>query len=259
MKDTHFTFDVSTKELCMKFGMFVYSLVLCGALAVAPLATAHAAAAKSTPAQAPQQIDPATQETLKKAADAFEAKDFEGAKKLLKPLAEKGDIMATYAMGLMAARGEGGEKNMKEAESWWIKSANAGNPQAQFYLGVLYAGDDLGPRDLTKTRQWWTKAAGMKHADAIYNLGILMFEGEGGPKDEAGAVKRFREAANMKHPGAQFTMGRLYAEGKGVGKDLKQAKEWFTKAAAAGVPAAKEALDALSKSAPEAAPKAKKK
>ena len=54
-------------------------------------------------------------------------------------------------------------------------------------------------------------------------------------------------------------MGRLYAEGKGLKKDLKQAKEWFTKAAAAGVPAAKEALEALSQPAAKAAPKAKSK
>ena len=78
------------------------------------------------------QVDPANQETLQKASEAYAAKDYAKAKKILKPLADKNDLMATFALGLMAARGEGEKKNMKNAEKWWIKSANAGNPQAQF-------------------------------------------------------------------------------------------------------------------------------
>ncbi len=188
------------------------------------------------------------QAVLRQAAEAYNAKDYAKAKKLLKPLADKNDLMATYALGMMAARGEGEKKNMQTAESWWLKSANAGNAHAQYILGGLYSSGEEGiERDFTKARTWWEKAAANKHGDAMYKLGILMFEGRGGSTDEAGAVAKFTEAAELGHPGAQFTLGRLYAEGRGVKKDVKKAKEWFAKAASAGVKPAQEMLDELNK------------
>ncbi len=191
----------------------------------------------------------ANQEILKQAAEAYNAKDFAKAKKLLKPLADKNDLMATYAMGMMAARGEGEKVNLKSAESWWTKSANAGNAHAQYLLGGLYSSGDEGiERDFTKARMWWEKAAANKHGDAMYKLGILMFEGRGGTTDEEGAVKQFTAAAELGHPGAQFTLGRFYAEGRGgLKKDVKKAKEWFAKAASAGVKPAQQMLDELNK------------
>ncbi len=183
--------------------------------------------------------------TMKEVTAAYEAKDYAKAKKLLKPLVDKNDPYATFAMGLMAARGEGEEKNLKSAESWWIKSAAGGNPQAQFNLGYLYFKGAVGDQDLKKARELWTAAAAQKHPDALYGLGVLQKNGGGGEKDLPGAIKNFRTAADMGHPLAQFEMGQAYMDGKGVPQNLKTAKEWFGKAAAMGMPEAKAALEAL--------------
>jgi TPR repeat protein len=204
--------------------------------------TATAAFAAQPAFMAP---DARNMEILQKAADAYDAKDYTRVKQVLKPLVDKNDGYATFAMGLLAARGEGEPRNLKRAESWWRRSADVGNPQAQFNLGYLYFKGALGAQDLTKARKLWALAAKQKHPDALYGMGVLSANGRGGPKEPKAAIKYFEEAAQMGHPLAEYELGQAYLEGKGVPKDRRKARDWFSKAAARGMPEAKNVLQVM--------------
>jgi TPR repeat protein len=188
---------------------------------------------------------PTVSAPLREAAAAYDAKDFAKAKKILKPLADKGDDNAAFGMGLMAARGEGGKQNLKDAEQWWKKSSAAGNPQAQYNLGYLYFRGALGTQDFVKAREQWSKAAVQQHPDALYGLGILQVNGAGGPKDLKAGIRNFEQAASFGHPLAEFELGQAYLEGSGVKKDRKKAREYFKKAADQGIQEAKSAFNDL--------------
>ena len=204
--------------------------------------TAGVAAAAQTLFAAP---DEQNKDILQQAAAAYDAKDYVKAKQLLKPLVDKNDGYATFAMGLLAARGEGEVRNLKKAEDWWTKSAQTGNPQAQFNLGYLYFKGALGAQDLPKARKLWTQAAQQKHPDALYGMGMLASTGRGGPKNAKEGFKYFEEAAQMGHPLAEYELGQAYLEGKGVPKDRKKARQWFGKAAEKGMPEAKNVLQVM--------------
>jgi len=62
------------------------------------------------------------------------AKEFEE----IKALAEKGDAEAQYQMASIYGRGEGVEKDFKEAAKWHRKAADQGFAMAQRNLGAIY-------------------------------------------------------------------------------------------------------------------------
>jgi TPR repeat protein len=190
--------------------------------------------------------DEKTKTALQQASEAYKAKDYDKTRKILKPLTDRNDPMATFVMGLMAARGAGQKQDFRSAENWWKKSSDAGNPLSQFHLGLLYFQGALGSPDFVRARSLWTKAAAAKSPEAMYGLGLLQKNGQGGSKDPAGAVRNFEAASALGHPLAAYELGQAYQNGQGgVKKDLKKAKELFAQAASRGVSEARAALDAL--------------
>jgi TPR repeat protein len=217
---------------------------------------AHAARAQQNPKHAPvprpqsagkKDLSPGfNAEQLQKGAAAHEAGDFTAARRILKPLAEKGDDNAGFAMGLMAARGEGGQQDFREAERWWTSSAASGNPLSQFNLGLLHYTGVLGSKNYVKAREFWTAAIKQKQPDAFFGMGILLVNGaDGVPKDVAAGVRNFEQAASFGHPMAEFELGNAYRAGEGVKKDRKKARDYYKKAAAKGLTEAQSALEAM--------------
>jgi len=106
--------------------------------------------------------------------------------------------------------------------------ANQGNDIAQFDLGVMYDKGWGVPRDHVQAARWYRLAAAQGNADAQYNLGVLYEDG----RRYADAVKWYREAADQGLGDAQFSLGLLYAKGQGVPRDDVQAYMWFELSAA---------------------------
>ncbi|MDR1490103.1 MAG: sel1 repeat family protein [Desulfovibrio sp.] len=186
------------------------------------------------------------EEQLQKGAAARDSGDFSTAKKIFRPLAENGDDNAGFALGLMAARGEGGQQDFREAERWWSASAASGNPLSQFNLGLIYYTGALGNKNYAKAKALWSAAALQKQPDALYGLGVLLVYGaEGVPKNLAEGLKNFEQAAAFGHAMAELELGNVYNAGEGVKKDKKKAREYYKKAAAKGLEEAKTALDAM--------------
>jgi uncharacterized protein len=69
---------------------------------------------------------------------AYNAREFDKAVQLLKPLADKGNPEAQEKIGRLYERGMGVPKDFTQAESWYRKAAEQGHPPAQARLGFMY-------------------------------------------------------------------------------------------------------------------------
>ena len=116
----------------------------------------------------------------------------------------------------------------------WRPLAEQGDALAQYHLGVLYRKGRGVPQDDVQARQWYDKAAVQGHAKAQYNLGTLYFNGEGVPKDYRQALRWFRLAADQREAIAQTKIAIMYEDGLGVPHDLVQAYKWYSLAITSG-------------------------
>ena len=143
---------------------------------------------------------------------AYDHGDYARALEFYRPLADKGQLMAEYMLGMMYANGQALPQNYGEAMKWLRKAADEGEAKAQFNVGVLYV------------------------------------KGLGTPKDPAEASKWYRRAADQGEPAALYNLATMYARGESVAKDPVAAYKFYTLAAGRGVKAAEDAKAQLAKS-----------
>ena len=148
---------------------------------------------------------------IEEAKSAYERGEFALAARLYRPLAEQGDALAQYNLGVLYRKGRG------------------------------------VPQDDVQARQWYEKAAVQGQAKAQYNLGTLYFNGEGVPKDYQQALRWFRLAADQGEAVAQTKIAIMYDDGRGVPHDSVQAYKWYSLAATNGDKPAAELRDASAK------------
>jgi len=125
--------------------------------------------------------------------------------------------------------------------------ADEGNFVAQYNLGVMYANGQGVPRDLEKAATWFQMSARGGDARAQFNLGNMYAHGEGVPRDLSRAAEWYAKAAEQNLPDAQYSLGRLYYMGAGAKQDLVEAYFWMSLAADQGVTPAGRALPAIAK------------
>lgn len=116
----------------------------------------------------------------------------------------------------------------------WQPLAEQGNALAQYNLGVLYHKGRGVPQDDVQARKWYAKAAAQGQAKAQFSLGTLYFNGEGGVKDYREALRWFRLAADQGEALAQTKIAIMYDDGQGVPHDRVQAYKWYSLAATNG-------------------------
>jgi uncharacterized protein len=126
---------------------------------------------------------------------AYEKGNYETALKLLRPLAEQGDVRAQSALGLLYHRGRGVREDHAEALKWFRLAAGQGNAVAEFTLGVMYAEGQGVPQDNDEAAKWYRLAADQGHPQAQYNLGLWYAKGDGGSPDTVRAHMWFNLAA----------------------------------------------------------------
>ena len=123
------------------------------------------------------------------------------------------------------------------------KLAEGGDKIAQYNLGVKYYFGEGVPQDYKEAVKWFTKAAEQGDAKAQYNLGNKYRKGEGVPQDYKEAVKWFTKAAEQGDADAQSNLGGMYLFGNGVIEDYVTAYAWLSVAKANGNANSAKALD----------------
>ena len=79
--------------------------------------------------------------------------------KLLKPIAEKGDVIAQGLLGQMYLRGQGVTKDYQQAFKWNQLAAKQGNVNAQANLGLMYGHGKGVKQDYHQAVKWYRLAA----------------------------------------------------------------------------------------------------
>lgn len=126
---------------------------------------------------------------------AYDAGEYDKARRIWLPLAEKGYMLAQRGMGKLYEKGRGVDRDFAVAIKWYRPAAEQGDAESQYRLSVGYA----------------------------YGLGIK--------KDESLAFTWLKKAAANGQKRAQKSLARAYADGLfGVPRDPEQAKYWYDKA-----------------------------
>lgn len=161
--------------------------------AITPLALAGGMASAPTTAMAPAAAQPVGPDAEAGAA-AYEAGDYDKARRIWQPLAEKGDVRAQRGLGKMYEKGRGVERDFAAALKWYRPAAEQGDAESQYRLSVGYG----------------------------YGLGV--------EKDEAKAMAWLRKAAENGQKRAQKSLAKAYEDGlNGLPRDPEKAKYWYDK------------------------------
>ena len=124
---------------------------------------------------------------------------------------------------------------MKQAATWYEKSAELGFAPAQYRIGNLYEKAVGVERDIPKAKSWYEKSAEQGNASAMHNLAVLYAMGADGTTDNESAAKMVhRRPPNLGVKDSQFNLGILTAKGVGMPRSLEQSYKWFALAAKAG-------------------------
>lgn len=101
----------------------------------------------------------AASDLLGEGVAAFEAGDYGEAVHIWRPLAEDGDAMAQFNMGLLHETGRGVVEDPATAAAWYVRAARQGVTAAQYNLAVLHQGGRGVPQDDAEALYWLEVAA----------------------------------------------------------------------------------------------------
>ena len=108
---------------------------------------------------------PASADLLADGADAYEAGDYAEAARAWRPLAEGGDRMAQFNLGLLHETGRGMVEDPAEAAAWYERAAQQGVTRAQFNLALLHQTGRGVEKDGAEALYWLEVAAG--HGEGV--------------------------------------------------------------------------------------------
>jgi clan AA aspartic protease (TIGR02281 family) len=171
---------------------------------------------------------------FEEATSAYQGRDYAAAMLILKPLADQGNAVAQYRVGMMYFRGEGVSKDYGEALTWFRKAADQGNAGAQFDIGVMYRNGQGVSQDYAESFQWYQSAADQGYLKAQMAIASMYHAGQGVQQNDAEALKWFGKAADQGNSDAQELVGFMYLRGKGTPKDNVRAYMWFNLSASRG-------------------------
>jgi len=90
---------------------------------------------------------------------ALQKGDYAAALREWTPLAERGDAVAQFNLGLMYYRGQGVRQDDKTALRWFRLAAEQGHAEAQLVLGAMYYGGYGVSQDYITAHMWANIAA----------------------------------------------------------------------------------------------------
>ena len=161
--------------------------------------------------------------------------DYQTTFKEMKPLAEQGDAVAQYNLGIMYDKGKGVAQNYTQAVAWYKKAAAQGFAAAQSNLGVMYDKGEGVAQNYTQALYWHKKAAAQGDPVAQNNLGVMYEKGKGVAQNYTQAIFWYKKAAEQGFAVAQSNLGFMYAMGKGIPQNYKIAYILFNLAASNGL------------------------
>ncbi len=105
--------------------------------------------------------------------------DYRKAFRIYKQAGEKGNIAATYMVGLMLYNGNGVLKDLQESYIWMYKAAESGNTQAIIKAGIMNYFGEGTDIDYNQAHLYLSIGAEAGESLAQYFLGVMYYNGQG--------------------------------------------------------------------------------
>ena len=167
------------------------------------------------------------------------AQDLQSARRLFGLVALYGHSAARYQLGLMNAKGEGGERHPVRALMWFRLAAGRDEPRAAAQIERLSS--ELTPAEVRQAQALVQEGERARHSFALARrdqdfsamtvLGRCVFTGVGAEPDPGLAVGWLRQAAMHDEPDAQLLLAMAYAYGRGAERNPDEAQRLFRLAA----------------------------
>lgn len=165
------------------------------------------------------------------AAELLDKGKYREALKIMREIAEQGEIEAQLNLAAFCISGNRVEKNLEEAIYWYEKAAEQGNIEAQRFLGNLYFLGEEVKQDYEKAKYWLQKAAKQGDVFSQNELAYLYKKGLGVDQSFINAWLWYTASAIQGDVDSQFELGQFYQYGLGIDQDYKEAAYWYQKAA----------------------------
>ncbi|CAK0781996.1 conserved hypothetical protein [Gammaproteobacteria bacterium] len=110
---------------------------------------------------------------LEYGVNAFQQGDYAGAFRVWSPLADQGNAIAQYNLGVMYYEGQGVPRDYGSAVKWFLRAANQGNSDAQRSLGVLYYEGNGVPQDDVRAYMWFDLSAINGNQEGLDNRNMI--------------------------------------------------------------------------------------
>ena len=91
--------------------------------------------------------------------DANNRGDYATALREWRPLAEQGDALAQYNLGILYFNGGGVPKDYQQALRWFRLAADQGEALAQTKIAIMYDDGQGVPHDIVQAHKWYNLAA----------------------------------------------------------------------------------------------------
>jgi uncharacterized protein len=162
---------------------------------------------------------------LKEGAIAYSRGDFATALRELKPLAEQGQPLAQYLVGVSQVNAKPPLGNVGEGEDWLKKAAGQGQIAAMRYLGELNL---FAKKDRAEARRWLLQAADRGDAEAQHLMAIYLLDGPEADASRGEAYMWLHLAAERGHvlSGVMLTTVRPPFSPEQRADGLRRAGEW---------------------------------
>jgi uncharacterized protein len=159
--------------------------------------------------------------------------------RLMRQLADKGDVPAMALLGSLLVDGRPGiQRDVAQGIKLLTTVANGNEPKlsgtAALGLGGIYLRGDAVPKDAAQAVTWFRRGAELGNADAMVRLGAALLSGTGVKTDPVEALKWIERGAAVDQPVALATLAALYDQGKLVTADPAKARELYARAAERG-------------------------
>jgi TPR repeat protein len=117
---------------------------------------------------------------IDKGLAAAERGDYATALREWRPLAEQGDAIAQYNLGVMYDKGRGVVQDYGQAVKWYHRAAEQGDADAQIKLGLMYGLGDGVVEDYVTAHMWGNiaRANGYDSGKLLDALEQLMSKGQ---------------------------------------------------------------------------------
>src|ERR1700734_715276 len=105
--------------------------------------------------------------------DAYQKGDYVGAAKEWRPMAEAGDPIAQFNLGLLYLDGHGVPQSSVEAANWFRRAAEQDYAQAQHNLGAMYGSGQGVKRDYVQAYKWLNLCAAKGNSGCVTQRDLI--------------------------------------------------------------------------------------